>query len=253
MKIIKFLFSIFFLFMLCWNIKSQSIGLRFGTGFSKHYPNMFEPTNLLKGEGNFTWEACIDAYLFKTGGIGHLTEKSDLIVSLGYSHNNGGSLKYTGFYSWQFWTNTNYEGSDLFYTGVTKVKYSLDYLTLSLRYKYNTLGGVYFEVFPSLAYLLQARGDLENSQSSLSIQGINIKEEVKNINILLGIGGGIDLTKNNIPITLGISYQISTIDMLEDGSNNYKPFVGNDPVIEDYKYLFGKFSINLVLKLFSKK
>lgn len=231
----------------------QSIGIRFSPGYSFFKEN--SNIDIFNDDGQFTWEVGLDLYI-NIGGKGYLEPKSQLFFSLGYSKNNGGSLKYaTSFYQggWRFWTNTNYDGSEIFYLGTTKATFSLDYFSFSLGYQYKIFDALFLEVFPTINFLTKVKGDLKNNQSNLNITELDISEEINKINFFFGFGLGVDLNNYNIPISISLDYQLGSNSILKEGSNEYKTTDWANPGSDTSKYKVRKVTLSLVLKLNLKR
>ena len=173
----------------------------------------------------------------KLGMIGeyYFQENYAFTSGIGFAFNHGGTHLHEdgGFY----WNRTDIPEDKKPFPDMVKLKYGIQYVEIPVGLKMRTKEFGYFRYFLQPAITIgiktQAQGTVKGTNIGEDLEKLNIKDEVNNLNLSWGIGGGIEYSvSENTAIVGGIALQVGFTEATDD---NGRIPSGNTEKKEDSK------------------
>jgi hypothetical protein len=149
----------------------------------------------------------------------YFQENYALATGLGFSFNSGGTLLHsnTGIY----WANSEVPADCAFFMEeqqAPNLKYSIQYVEIPIGLKMRTREFGYIRYFMEpnvgIGFRTQAKGDIRNADDAEECNDINIRPDVRLLNLFWGLNGGIEYSvSESTSLVAGIGLQFGFTDV----------------------------------------
>jgi hypothetical protein len=157
----------------------------------------------------------------------YFQENYALATGLGFSFNTGGTLLHsnTGIY----WANSEVPADCAFFMEeqqAPNLKYSIQYVEIPIGLKMRTREFGYIRYFMEpnvgIGFRTQAKGDIRNADDAEECNDINIRPDVRLLNLFWGLNGGIEYSvSESTSLVAGIGLQFGFTDVTKDDDTVY--------------------------------
>ncbi|NRA51867.1 MAG: outer membrane beta-barrel protein [Phaeodactylibacter sp.] len=157
----------------------------------------------------------------------YFQENYALTTGLGFSFNSGGTLLHsnTGLY----WVNSEVPSECAFFMEereAPNLKYSIQYVEIPVGLKMRTREFGYIRYFmePNLGFgfRTQAKGDIRNISDAEGCEDINIRPDVRLLNLFWGLNGGIEYSiSESTSLIGGLGLQFGFTDTTKNDDTVY--------------------------------
>jgi hypothetical protein len=171
----------------------------------------------------------------------YFQENYALATGLGFSFNSGGTLLHSN--NGVYWINSDVPDGcrfDMAERDPPNLKYSVQYVEIPIGLKMRTREFGYIRYFMEpnvgIGFRTQAKGDFRNASDSDECNDINIRPDVRLLNLFWGLNGGIEYSvSESTSLVAGIGLQFGFTDVTKDDDLVYPDNSVTNQEAEDSK------------------